>query len=409
MDSWDAAFALAFQRFNAPPWNQFSDPWMSLFLEVKPIPPTPEFEDKFRTLIGYIYQTPEPTEKDLELAYEGIIDMFKQNTLENKIPAFIQNAKTAFEIYQNSITNPPISKITQTFNTPNNYSLPTEPIQNDPPAEEFQKVSRKNKKKRLNIPSETQSATTSPISIQNPYNPLLTPNDDSTESPSEKINEPENPVKLNSVHPEIPPLSMDTDDQPPSKIPTQTKFKPMLIWHGNNISEITNLISKVINRNPVFLFADKYLKFLPRSELEHISVKNCLDKNNLSFQAHSLNNEKPAKFVIRGIPPTIDPNELKSEIEEKGFSVNHVSPMTSSKTKRPMPMFFCSLNQTPNLPDFLKIKYLNYFAVTIQNYTSNRTPICHNCQLYFHSSVTCKLPPRCMICAESHNTKKLPP
>lgn len=58
-----------------------------------------------------------------------------------------------------------------------------------------------------------------------------------------------------------------------------------------------------------------------------------------------------------------------------------------------------------------EVKYINNVVVKWEPYhprSQDKIPQCRNCQMFGHSSINCKMPTKCLVCAESHKTDDCP-
>lgn len=81
----------------------------------------------------------------------------------------------------------------------------------------------------------------------------------------------------------------------------------------------------------------------------YCKVVEFLEKNNKHFYTYQLKSAKGLKVIIKGIDHQVDPNEIKADLEEKGFGVKNVINVRN-RFKVPQPMFKIELT-----PDASKI------------------------------------------------------
>ncbi|CAG9814744.1 unnamed protein product [Phaedon cochleariae] len=67
------------------------------------------------------------------------------------------------------------------------------------------------------------------------------------------------------------------------------------------------------------------------------------DEKKVEYHTYMLPEDKLLHVVIKGIPAGTDPEEIKLDLENKGFHPKLVSQMTSRKTKNALPMFLVQL------------------------------------------------------------------
>ena len=120
-------------------------------------------------------------------------------------------------------------------------------------------------------------------------------------------------------------------------------------------------------------------------------------------------NSKPYRIVLKGLDPYIDPEEIASSLTRLGLKVQKVSPMTSFRTRKRLPMFLADLEDTPMARLAQDIETVCCYKVQVEEYIPRQIPSqCGRCQAYFHTTTRCRaLPPpsRCRYCGEKHLTK----
>lgn len=147
-------------------------------------------------------------------------------------------------------------------------------------------------------------------------------------------------------------------------------------------------------------------------EMEHTAVKDALTAKNIAFYAYHSPNSKPLKFVLHGLS---EPNteELKTSLTALGINPTDLKALNIKK-KRYNGQAVYLLYFAPgsiNLTKLREIKHIDHVAVRWERYKppqGSNLSQCRNCQIHGHSSVNCKIPPKCLVCAESHKTDGCP-
>lgn len=169
--------------------------------------------------------------------------------------------------------------------------------------------------------------------------------------------------------------------------------------------EITSQIADLILEQPTLQDSGLFIKIFPKDIEQFRKIQRfILDKN---IKAHTINprNERPLKIVIKGVPADIPTEEVKAELETKGFSVTRIAQLRRFKDKTPLPIFLCSLGKTDNLQSIYDIDNFMGFIVKVEAYKFKGTKQCYNCLGFNHSSETCYLNPKCVKCAGAHKAK----
>lgn len=115
---------------------------------------------------------------------------------------------------------------------------------------------------------------------------------------------------------------------------------------------------------------------------------------------------KPVKFVLRGLPHSTSTDLISHSLTAVGLKPVSIAYMKNSKTRTPMPLFVVDLYPTEKIDETLsKLTSINHLPVSFKPFIRRKPPTCHRCQAYFHSSLTCRLPYRCVICSGPHPSK----
>ncbi|GFU78548.1 nucleic-acid-binding protein from transposon X-element [Trichonephila clavipes] len=117
--------------------------------------------------------------------------------------------------------------------------------------------------------------------------------------------------------------------------------------------------------------------------------------------------DRPIKVVIKGLPCTTKPEEIKEDLELLGYTPERVNQL-GRKTKRALPIFLITL---PRNLDNLKIfdfKTLSYLSIRVEGYNGKGVTQCYTCNNFNHSSDNYNLNPRCLKRCENHLTRDCP-
>lgn len=123
----------------------------------------------------------------------------------------------------------------------------------------------------------------------------------------------------------------------------------------------------------------------------------------VEFVFWQLPSARSIKVVLRRIPYFIDLEEVKSELTALGFILTKVVRLMKRK-EIPTPLVLVVLPPSEQNLSFSKRKELLDFChisrVSLEKFRGSSVPIqCFNCQAFYHSSLGCRLPPKCLVCA----------
>jgi hypothetical protein len=89
---------------------------------------------------------------------------------------------------------------------------------------------------------------------------------------------------------------------------------------------------------------------------------------------------------------SINPEEIKTEIENLGHTVTNIWNIKQYRTKLPLSMFFVELKPAPNNKDIFNVEYIQQRKIKFEQ-PIHKTDIfqCTNCQRYRHTNNYCHL------------------
>lgn len=207
-------------------------------------------------------------------------------------------------------------------------------------------------------------------------------------------------------------LSDYSDDESGKSVhvPRPKKIKvPPIVVVDKSAAELRTLVQKSCSSNN---FTLRNMTVGTRIDImdhtEHTTVKSALLKGGISFYTYHTPTTKQLKFVLHGLNE-MNVNELKQLLSSNEIVPEDIK-MLNIKHKRfdkqaVYLLYFAP--QSMQLAKLKTIKHINHFAVKWEKYSpkqSNSIAQCRKCQRFGHSSVNCSMPPKCMVCAESHNT-----
>jgi len=130
-----------------------------------------------------------------------------------------------------------------------------------------------------------------------------------------------------------------------------------------------------------------------------------LEEEKIPFHTFQLQQDKPLKVVIRGIPADVDTEPLKAELKEKGLPVIAVARM-SNRLKKPMPLLLVTLSREQKAKEIFNLTSLSYLRVSVESPHKKPGTVsqCHRCQRFHHAQRGCRAEPRCVKCGQQHHT-----
>ncbi|GFX81755.1 uncharacterized protein TNCV_317591 [Trichonephila clavipes] len=217
-----------------------------------------------------------------------------------------------------------------------------------------------------------------PVAIANSFSDLVEDQNQVIEDGEAKIANVPNPRPLQPIHLKI-----------------KENFR-------TQIKSIYQKFPETINKN-----SGKFIKLFSKDvEEKHKLTKFLESDKDFEFFCIKPKLDKPIKVVIKGLPIFTKTQEIHSDLEEEGFSVEKVTQLISKKHKGPLPFFQITLpRNAPNLKIF-DLKTLGYLQVRVEGFLVRGITQCYNCNNFFHTASECHLKPRCLKCGNEHPTKQ---
>jgi hypothetical protein len=132
-------------------------------------------------------------------------------------------------------------------------------------------------------------------------------------------------------------------------------------------------------------------------------VKAFRDKQ-AAFHTYQLPEDKAYRAVIRGLHSSIATDDIKQELQERGFTVRSVTNVIS-RDKINLPLFFVDLEPDKMNSTIFDLTTMLHSRITVEEPRQSRQLVqCKNCQRYGHSKNYCGLSPRCVRCGGPHES-----
>ena len=140
-------------------------------------------------------------------------------------------------------------------------------------------------------------------------------------------------------------------------------------------------------------------------------VKQHLKDQNQEFFTFQIRSELPLRVILKRLPSSMDPEDIKLELSHLGFPVRAVKQFTKKDgdTIVKLPTFIVELTNTDKAKEIYDLKRLLYTVVAVESYRPRSgLKQCFRCQRFNHTWPGCSLAPRCLLCAKAHNHKDCP-
>ncbi|GFX85341.1 PRE_C2HC domain-containing protein [Trichonephila clavipes] len=252
-----------------------------------------------------------------------------------------------------------------------NNSNPTTPVEVNAPI--------KNKNSHINKKAKTdKNVNKTPANVKNKTTKIDNTND--------KKKFKKRKIKKDSVEDFVFPTKTARPASP-------SNSEPIAI--ANNFSDLT------VDQNQVIEEKEAKIADIPNPRpLQPIHLK--ITKN-FRNQIKSIKNSQ--KLLTKHQTKT---QEILSDLEEEGFTVDKVTQLISKKHRGPLPFFLITLPRNATNSKIFDIKTLGYLQVRVEGFLVRGITQCYNCNNFFHTASECRLKPRCLKCGKEHPTKQCP-
>ncbi|GBN51190.1 hypothetical protein AVEN_8507-1, partial [Araneus ventricosus] len=180
---------------------------------------------------------------------------------------------------------------------------------------------------------------------------------------------------------------------------------PIMLRYNDDYLKILTDIRKVCGQTEN-KFSNGLVKIFPTSWEHHTQISNHCRAQGYDFHIIQPVNKRPVKVVIKDLPTRHDPEDIKTYLkDELKFPVEKVTQLSKLRTREPLPIFLVELQKTPKTKEIYQINHINYLKLKIEEYKGRRiVNQCFKCNWYHHKANECHSTPRCLKCAQPHET-----
>lgn len=141
---------------------------------------------------------------------------------------------------------------------------------------------------------------------------------------------------------------------------------------------------------------------------DYSELKKEITANGGEFHTYTPENEKQPRLVLKGLPPDVLTEDIKEDLVKENVQVVQVTQMTkkSGDDVMKLPLFVVTFQNLEQLKIIEELKAVCNCIVRWERLMprSNITQ-CFNCQSYHHLAKNCFRKPKCLKCAQEHNSR----
>lgn len=194
---------------------------------------------------------------------------------------------------------------------------------------------------------------------------------------------------------------MEVED--PTTAPEKTKAPPPVILRAPE--KWTTVAARMSEKRLAFTKAKTIsagILIQPTNPDAHRGITKMLDDMALPYHTYALQEEKPLKVVIRGLPTFITDDEVEESLRHQGFDVEGARRM-KKKDGSKMPLVFVNLRRAPKTKDIFGIRTCCDLNIQVESPNKKRSiGQCFRCQKFHHSQRCCRAEVKCVKCAGDH-------
>lgn len=170
----------------------------------------------------------------------------------------------------------------------------------------------------------------------------------------------------------------------------------------------TNM-SQLVGGNLSVSCNGRTMKITTRTPHHFRAVQKYLVEEGLPFHTFSLPQERPLTVLIKGLPMTIEAEEIVGALWLQGFKAEAAKPLRRDGGRN---TGLWRVTLTPQgkdgckrMSDVYNVTSILYLRVQVFKMDKSSGPIqCHRCQGFGHSSPNCSRPQRCVRCGGPHQS-----
>uniref|UniRef100_A0A1B0DEN7 Pre-C2HC domain-containing protein n=1 Tax=Phlebotomus papatasi TaxID=29031 RepID=A0A1B0DEN7_PHLPP len=238
-------------------------------------------------------------------------------------------------------------------------------------------------------------------------------------SPPRRNEQPSKQTKLSDYWLDVPTINRysdlevsDTSERAPDessnereKSIKQPRPPPIFIYNVKDVQPLMTLLNEMAPKSYTLrALVNNQIKLQLQTIDLYRSVIKVLQEKGTQLHSYQIKTEKSYRTVLRNLHHSIDAEEIKAALAEKGHTVVNVHNVKHRVTKKPLPIFFINLAPKNNDREIFNISTLLNCVVKFEapNNKKRDIPQCTRCQDFLHTKSFCHKVPKCVKCLGSH-------
>lgn len=185
------------------------------------------------------------------------------------------------------------------------------------------------------------------------------------------------------------------------------RVPPIFVYGIKNWLSLATLLKQLCKEDFTARSGPDNIKIQLKSPDDYRSVTLYMENEGVEFHTYNTEKSNILKVIIKNIPSTIKPDELKQALGERNFEPTHVGQL-KDRMGTPLPMYQVTLPKNEKSKEIFGITDIIHCKVRVEAYRkakNDNITQCHRCQRFGHTANYCKAEPRCVKCAMSHLTR----
>lgn len=192
------------------------------------------------------------------------------------------------------------------------------------------------------------------------------------------------------------------------EVTNYTQFAQFLLASGASECTRRETSSELILNTTTI---DHYRKLHSILRAECSEHKNRDKFGEIQIHSYQLKSERAFIMYIRGMPRTMDPNEILIALKEVGYTPRRVVNVQRKEDGQLIsrPLFRVELEPDPINPNIYELTNLLHVRITVESFKPRAgPPHCRRCQQIGHTKQYCLRNPRCIKCGGDHTSITCP-